>query len=81
MLRLCVAAVAFAVFDTSGDGVIDREELLQVLKLTNKRSMSPEQLEQVADSTIARFDEEGRGSLAYPAFKSLLRSATADLSL
>lgn len=72
---------AFSVFDTNCDGVIDRSELLHVLQFTNKRGMTPEQLEQVVDSTIARWDEDGSGCLAYPAFRSLLLASTASLSL
>ena len=72
---------AFAVFDTNGDGVIDREELLRVFQLTNKRSMTTPQLEQVVDSTIARWDDRGGGTLSYPAFKSLLLASTSNLSL
>lgn len=74
-------AVAFAVFDANGDGVIDRQELLYVFQLTNKRSMTAPQLEQVVDSTIARWDDRGGGTLSYAAFKSLLLASTANLSL
>jgi len=74
-------SVAFAVFDANGDGVIDREELLHVFQLTNKRSMTAVQLEQVVESTIALWDDRGAGTLSYPAFKRLLLASTSAMSL
>jgi Ca2+-binding EF-hand superfamily protein len=74
-------AVAFEVFDFNGDGFIDRDELLTILQLTNRRGMTLNQLEQIADSTMERWDVQRRGKLIYPEFKALLGASTAVLSL
>jgi len=69
------------VFDANDDGAIDKDELMTVLQLTNKRGMTPAQLAQIVDSIMARWDPSGRGRLEYPAFKALLSTTMANLSL
>lgn len=80
-LRFFPHAVAFVVFDANNDGVIDKAELLNVLQLTNKRGMTPQQLVQIVDSIMARWDPRGEGKLEYPAFKDMLSTTISNLSL
>ena len=68
-------------FDANNDGAIDRTELLSVLQLTNKRGMTQQQLVQIVDSIMARWDPRGQGKLEYPAFKDMLSTTIANLSL
>ena len=68
-------------FDADNDGFIDREELMSVLQLTNKRQMTAAQLGQIVDSMMARWDSSGQGRLQYPDFKDMLSTTLSNLSL
>ena len=82
LITLPVASVvAFEVFDVNGDNFIDRSEFILVLKATNKRHMTTEQLTQIADATIARWDTQGHGKLDYESFKGLISASSSTLSL
>ncbi len=68
-------------FDSNCDGIIDKRELMDLLNITNKRNLTSEQLRQIADCTIARWDAHGRGGLTFSEFKELLCASAASLSL
>jgi Ca2+-binding EF-hand superfamily protein len=74
-------AVAFLVFDSNNDGMVDKSELMTILQLTNKRGMTPAQLSQIVDSIMARWDPSGHGRLEYDAFKQMMGSTISNLSL
>jgi Ca2+-binding EF-hand superfamily protein len=57
---------------------VTNQDLLRQLSQTNKRGLSPAQLEQIAASTVAAFDADGDGQLSFEEFKALLSASSTE---
>ena len=55
---------AFAVFDTNGDGVITKDELIKILK-ANHHSANPADVMRKADTIMSQADTDGDGVMNY----------------
>ena len=53
-----------------------REDLLRQLQATNQRGLSLAQLESIVHNTLAQFDRDGDGRLAYEEFRAMVASST-----
>jgi serine/threonine-protein phosphatase 2B regulatory subunit len=71
-------AVAFRIYDADDDGFVTRSDILRQLQQTNRRGLSPPQLEQIAGSTVTAFDADGDGLLSYPEFRALLSASSTE---
>jgi len=69
-------AVAFEVFDTNRDGFIDKNELMNVLKHTNKRNMTVDQLDQVAAILIGQ-----KHKMDFAKFRDLMLESSSSSKL
>ena len=66
-------------FDTNRDGFIDKKELLNVLKHTNKRNMSLDQLDQVSNILIG--GETKNGKMDFESFRKLMLESSSSSKL
>jgi Ca2+-binding EF-hand superfamily protein len=67
------------VFDTNRDGFIDKKELMNVLKYTNKRNMTVDQIDQV--STILIGGETKNGKMDFESFRKLMLESSSSSKL
>ncbi|XP_008053761.1 calcineurin B homologous protein 2 [Carlito syrichta] len=63
---------AFQLYDLDGDGLISRQEMLQVLRLMVGVQVTEEQLESIADRTVQEADEDGDGAVSFLEFTKSL---------
>lgn len=66
-------------FDTNRDGFIDKKELMNVLKYTNKRNMTVDQIDQV--STILIGGETKNGKMDFESFRKLMLESSSSSKL
>jgi hypothetical protein len=71
-------AVAFRIYDADDDGFVTRADLLRQLQQTNRRGLSPAQLEQIVGSTMVAFDADGDGQLCFQEFRALLSASSTE---
>ena len=71
-------AVAFRIYDADDDGFVTRADLLRQLQQTNRRGLSPAQLEQIVGSTMSAFDADGDGQLCFQEFRALLSASSTE---
>lgn len=65
------SSVAFRIYDADADGYVCPADLVRQLQATNRRGLSPAQLEQVVAATVAEFDADKDGRLCYDEFRAL----------
>lgn len=63
----CIFFIFFRVFDSNGNGFIDREELRKVMQSLNE-SLSEEEL----DAMIKEADKNGDGQISFEEFKVMM---------
>lgn len=63
---------AFKMYDLDGDSKISREELLAVLHMMVGTNISEEQLESIADRTIAEADTDGDRHISFTEFLKVM---------
>ncbi|CAI9730805.1 B homologous 1-like [Octopus vulgaris] len=63
---------AFKMYDLDGDSKISREELLAVLHMMVGTNISEDQLESIADRTIAEADTDGDRHISFPEFQTVM---------
>eukprot|EP01128_Nolandella_sp_AFSM9_P009313 TRINITY_DN5916_c0_g1_i1.p1 TRINITY_DN5916_c0_g1~~TRINITY_DN5916_c0_g1_i1.p1 ORF type:complete len:180 (+),score=50.58 TRINITY_DN5916_c0_g1_i1:109-648(+) len=63
---------AFSIYDTSGDGYLDDDELYQVLKVMVGNNLPDFQLRSICKNVIVEADEDGDGLLSYEEFADAL---------
>lgn len=66
-------------FDTNRDGFIDKKELMNVLKYTNKRNMTVDQIDKV--STILIGGETKNGKMDFESFRKLMLESSSSSKL
>lgn len=59
-------------YDSDGDGLVTREDLVDRLLTTNRRGLSEERIDQIARVTLEAFDHDGDGALCYDEFVQLI---------
>ncbi|XP_014786994.1 calcineurin B homologous protein 1 [Octopus bimaculoides] len=63
---------AFKMYDLDGDSKISREELLAVLHMMVGTNISEDQLESIADRTIAEADTDGDRHISFSEFQTVM---------
>ncbi|PSC70940.1 calcineurin B [Micractinium conductrix] len=71
-------AFAFRIYDADSDGLVSRADLLHQLSSTNRRGLSPAQLEQIVAHTMATYDADGDGALCFGEFRALLSASSTE---
>uniref|UniRef100_A0A061SMB3 Protein phosphatase 3, regulatory subunit n=1 Tax=Tetraselmis sp. GSL018 TaxID=582737 RepID=A0A061SMB3_9CHLO len=60
----------FLLYDLDKDGYVGESELVETMKDVQQH-LSPQQLDQIARSTIAEYDRDGDGKLSFAEFREL----------
>jgi calcineurin B family protein 1 len=63
-----VFSVAFNMYDLNGNGYITREEFEVILNMMVGANITQEQLQSIAERTIAEADVDGDGSISFEEF-------------
>lgn len=64
--------MAFRVYDTKGDGVITKDEIVEMLKLMVGNNLTNEQIELIVQKTMAEYDLDGDGKISEEEFAKVL---------
>jgi len=71
----------FRLYDSNNDGVISKEELLSLLRLMVGTNISSQQLDLIAQRTIAETDQDNDGSLTFSEFKNGLENVDIEMKM
>ena len=71
----------FKLYDSNNDGSISKEELLSLLRLMVGTNISSQQLDLIAQRTIAETDEDNDGKLNFSEFKKGLENVDIEMKM
>jgi len=71
----------FKLYDSNNDGNISKEELLSLLRLMVGTNISSQQLDLIAQRTIAETDEDNDGKLNFNEFKKGLENVDIEMKM
>jgi len=63
---------AFQIYDIDSDGYISKQELLDLLRMMVGANINDEQLEIIADRTLAESDEDEDGFISFEEFSKMI---------
>jgi len=68
-------SVLFEIYDTNGDGFLDKSDMFILMKMMIGNELSEQQIAEIVDKTLLDLDEDKDGKLNFDEFAKVLLSS------